>query len=189
MKEKFFNNMIFILFIILLLIFSLQCFLIAFHVIEQGFLVEIINHNLNLVYSSLNSQILVALIGLLILAISFYLIWVKQKMIQQIPSVKITTDDGEIKISTTSLGQIILNILHDIEGIKEIRPDIQVQKNGGIRAILQLIVSTNCNIPETAHSIQHKLKEELPKISGVEAKEVKINVNKIDYIGDRESSK
>ena len=189
MKEKFFNNMIFILFIILLLIFSLQCFLIAFHVIEQEFLVKIINHNLNLVYSSFNNQILVVLIGLLILAISFYLIWVKQKMIQQIPSVKITTDDGEIKISTTSLGQIILNILHGIEGVKEIRPDIQVQKNGGINAILQLIVSTNCNIPETAHSIQQKLKEELPKISGVEAKEVKINVNKIDYKGAQESSK
>jgi uncharacterized alkaline shock family protein YloU len=181
MKEKFFNNMIFIFFTILLLIFSLKCFLIAFHVIEEKFLIEIINNNINLVYSSLTNQILLGLAGLLLFIIALYLIWLKQKMTQQIPSVKITTDDGEIKISTTSLGQIILNILQSVEGIKEITPDIQIQKSGGIRAILQLIVSKDCNIPDTAHYIQQKLKEDLPKISGVEVNEVKINVNKIDY--------
>ena len=181
MKEKFFNNMIFILFIILLLVFSLKCFLIAFHVIQQEFLVKIINQYLNLVYLNFANQILLVLIGFLLFAIALYLIWLKQKMIQQLPSVKIATDDGEIKISTISLEQIILNILHDVEGVKEIKPDIQVQKSGSIRVTLQLIVSPDCNIPDTAHSIRQKLKEKLPKISGVEAKEVKINVNKIDY--------
>ena len=181
MKEKFFNNMIFMLFIILLLIFSLKCFLIAFNVIQQGFLVKIISQILSLIYSNFSNQILLGLLGLLLFFIALYLIWLKQKMIQQLPAVKIATDDGEIKITTGSLERIILNILEDIEGVKEIKPDIQVQKNGGIRAILQLVVSPDCNIPDTAHSIQRKLKEELPRISGVEAKEIKIIVNKIDY--------
>ena len=181
MKEKFFNNMIFIFFIILLLIFSLKCFLVAFSTIEEKFLVEIINHNISLVYSSFTNQIFLGLAGLLIFIIALYLIWLKQKITQQIPSVKITTDDGEIKISTTSLGQIILNILHNVAEVKEITPNIQIQKSGGIQATLQLIVSPDCNIPDTAHYIQQKLKEDLPKISGVEVNEVKINVNKIDY--------
>ncbi len=189
MKEKFFNNMIFIFFIILLLIFSLKCFLIAFNIIQQEFIVKTINHYLNLVYLNFANQILLLLIGFLLFAIALYMIWLKQKMIQQLPSVKIVTDDGEIKISTISLEQIILNILHDVEGVKEIKPDIQVQKSGGIRAILQLIVLPGCNIPDTAHSIRQKLKEELPKISGVEVKEVKINVNKIDYEKHQVNSK
>lgn len=189
MKEKIFNNMIFIFFIILLLIFSLKCFLIAFHVIEEEFLIEIINNNISSFYSNITNQIVLGLVGLLIFIIALYFIWLKQKTTQQIPSVKITTDEGEIKISTTSLGQIILNILQNVEGVKEITPDIQVLKSGGIRAILQLIVSKDCNIPDTAHYIQQKLKEDLPKISGVEASEVKINVNKIDYEGHQVNSK
>jgi len=181
MKEKFFNNMIFILFIILLLIFSLKCFLIAFNVIEKGFLVSIINKGINVIYSSLTNQVLLAIAGFVIFAIALWLIWLKQRIALQIPSVKITTDDGEIKISTTSLEQIILNTLHDIKGVKEIKPDIQIQKNGGVKAILQLIVATDCNIPEMANLIQQKLKEELPRISGVDLKDIKINVNKIEY--------
>jgi len=181
MKEKFFNNMIFILFIIMLLIFSLKCFLIAFNIIKQGFLLSIINQNINLIYSSLTNQIILALIGGIIFIIALYLIWLKQKTQQATPSVDIKTDDGGIKISTNSLEQIILNILHNTEGVKEIKPEIHIQKSGGIRAILQLVVSKDCNIPETAHHIQQKLKEELPKISGVEVKEIKINVSKIDY--------
>jgi len=189
MKEKFFNNMIFMLFIILLLIFSLKCFLIAFNIIQQGFLVKIVNQYLSLIYSDFANQILLGLLGLLLFFIALYLIWLKQKMIQQLPSVKIATDDGEIKITTGSMERIILNILHNMEGVKEIKPDIQVQKSGGIRAILQLVVSPGCNIPDTAHSIQRKLREELPRVSGVEAKEIKINVNKIDYEEHQVNSK
>ena len=73
-----------------------------------------------------------------------------------------------------------LSLLENIENVKEIKPSIKVNKNSEITAILDLIVTSNCNIPETAHYIQQKLKEELPKKSGVSAKEVKINVSKIE---------
>lgn len=181
MKEKFFHNIIFIFFVILLLIFSLKCFLIAFRLIQQDYLVKLINDNIHLIYTNLTNQILLALIGLLLLIIVLYLIWFKQRIVQQLPSVNVATNDGEIRVSTTSLSQIILNILHGVEGVKDIKPEIQIRKSGGIKTILQLIVSPDCNIPKTAQSIQEKLKEELPKISGVEAKEIKINVNKIHY--------
>jgi len=144
-------------------------------------LVGIVNNNINLIYSNFTNQILLAIVGFLIFAIALYLIWLKQKIAAQVPSVKVISDDGEIKITTTSLEQIILNVLNDIKGVKEIKPDIQLQKTGSIRAILSLIVTTDCNIPDTAHFIQQKLKEELPKISGVEIEDIKINVNKIDY--------
>lgn len=189
MKEKVFNNTIFILFIILLLIISLNCFLVAFNIIEKGFLVSIVNNSINLIYSNFTNQILLAIVGFFIFFIALYLIWFKQKIVSQIPSVKITSDDGEIKISTASLEQIILNVLNDIKEVKEIKPVIQLQKTGGIRAILSLIVTTDCNIPDTAHFIQQKLREELPRISGVEIKDIKINVNKIDYEKDEANSK
>jgi len=98
-----------------------------------------------------------------------------------LPHVKVITDSGEIRISTYSLEQIVLNILNKVEGVRKIKPKIEIQKSEDIKTILELIIDKNCNIPHTASLIQQKLKEELPKISGVEAKEVKINVDKIEY--------
>ena len=189
MKEKLFNNTIFILFIILLLLFSLKCFLIAFHVVQEDFAVKIISHYLHLLYANVTNQMILALIGFLVFFISIYLIWLKQKRMQEIPSVKVLTDYGEMKISTLSLGQIVLHILSDVEGIRKIDPEIQVPKSGGINAILQLTVSPECNIPHTAQQIQEKLKAKLPGISGIEVKEIRINVNKIDYEKLDENSK
>jgi len=181
MKEKIFNNIIFVLFIVLLLVFSLKCFLVAFNIIKKDFLFSIIQNGLNLVYGSYINQAVLAAMGLILLFIALYLLWIKQKMIHQIPAVKISTEDGEINVSTDSLNNIILNVLENIAEVKEIKPSIKIIKNSEINTILDLVVTPNCNIPETAHYIQQKLKEELPKKSGINAKEVKINVSKIEY--------
>ncbi len=189
MKEKFFNHIIFILFIVLLLVFSLQCFLLAFRVIEQEFLIQKMNQYIHSVYSNFTNQVWLVLLGLLLFSIAIYLIWLKQRVAQQQPYVKIATDDGEIIVSKLTLEQIILSILSDVDGVQDIKPEIQVQKDGNIKTLLQIMISNDCNIPDTAHLIQQKLKEELPRISGIEAKEVKINVNKISYQEDKENSK
>jgi len=190
MKEKFFNNLIFIIFIILLLIFSLKSFLVSLQIVQEEYLIKIINHNIHLVYSNFSNQALLALLGLLLLIIALYLIWLKQKITQQVPLVNINTDDGDIKISTFSLKQIILNILQNkIQDVKEIYPEIQIIKSGGIKTILKLVVMPDCNIPQTAQAIQQKLKVELPRISGVEVREIKINVDKLYCDENQENSK
>ncbi len=189
MKENIFNNIIFTLFIVLLLFFSLQCFLLAFRVIEKEFLIQKLNQYIQAIYANFNHQVWLVLLGLLLFSIAIYLIWLKQRVAQKQLFVKITTDEGEIIVSKLSLEQIILNILSDVDGVQDIKPEIQVQKDGKIKTLLQIMISNACNIPDTAHLIQQKLKEELPRISGIEAQEVKINVNKISYQEGKENSK
>ncbi len=181
MKEKVFNNIIFICLVTLLLLFSLKCFLISFGIIKIEYLLKVFNEGLYLIYSNSIYQVICALIGSFIFLVALYLIWLKQKIGQLLPHVKVITDSGEIRISTYSLEQIVLNILNKVEGVRKIKPKIEIQKSEDIKTILELIIDKNCNIPHTASLIQQKLKEELPKISGVEAKEVKINVDKIEY--------
>lgn len=181
MKEKVFNNVIFVCLVILLLLFSLKSFLISFGIIRIEYLLKVLNENLYLVYSSPIHQIIFGLVGFFIFFVALYLIWLKQKMGQQLSYVKVSTDSGEIRISMLSLEQIILNILDGVKGIRKIKPKIEIQKNGDIKTILELIITKDCNIPNTANLIQEMLKEELPKISGVEIKEIKINVDKIEY--------
>ena len=181
MKERVFNTIIFIGFVVLLLIFSLKCFLISFGIIKEEVLLRLINKNINLLYSNFINQTILVLIGSFILLVALYLIWLKQKMAQQLPYIKVSTDSGEIKISTYSLEQIILTILNDVKGIRRIKPEILVQKTGNIKTILQLVIDKDSNIPNIASLIQQKLKEELPKVSGVEVEEIKINIDKIEY--------
>jgi len=181
MKDKVFNNIIFISLITLLLVFSLKCFLISFGIIKIEYLLTMFNEWLYLIYSNSIYQAIFALIGLFIFLIALYLIWLNQKIGQPLPHVKVSTDSGEIRISTYSLEQIVLNVLNKVEGVRKIKPKIEIQKNEDIKTILALVIDKNCNIPHTASLIQQKLKEELPKISGVKVKEVKINVDKIEY--------
>ena len=185
MKEKFFNNIInstvFTIFIIILLAASLKCFLVSFRIIEEEYLVNIIVKNLHLIYSDVIYKTILALVGLVLFLLALALVWAKQMMGQQQPFVKVATDFGEIKISLFSLEQVILNILHNIDGVKRIKPEIQIQKGGDIKTVLELVIAKDSNIPDIANHIQRKLKEDLPKISGVNLGEVKINVNKIDF--------
>lgn len=181
MKEKVFNNIIFVVFIALLLIFSLKCFLVCFRIMEEEYLLSLIRYNLHLIYTESVTRIILIAIGLALFLLALYLIWVKQKMLQQLAYVKVDTDFGEIKISIYSLEQIILNILSEIDGVNKIKPEIQIQKGGDIKTVLELVIAKDCNIPDIANFIQQKLKEELPKISGINVGEIKINVVKIDF--------
>ena len=181
MKEKVFNSIVFVFFIIILLAVSLKCFLVSFRIIEEEYLINIIVENLHLIYSDVIYKTILALVGLVLFLLAIGLIWMKQMMGERQLYVKVVTDSGEIKISLFSLEQVILNILHEIDGVRRIKPEIQIQKSGDIKTILELAIAKDGHIPDIANYIQRKLKEELPKISGVNLGEVKINVNKIDF--------
>lgn len=181
MKEKIFNNIIFVIFLIMLIVISFGCLLIGSRIIPQDIILNYLTQNLSTIYTLFSYQLLLVLIGIVIFLFAVYLLWLKSKMAYQIPSVNKKTDYGEIKISTYSLAQIMLNILNEIEGINKIKPDIHIQKMGNIKTVIHLIVSPGCNIPDTANMIQQKLKEELPRVSGIDIDEIKINVEKIAY--------
>lgn len=189
MKEKYFNNLIFIFLIILVLIFSLKCFLISFGIVRLENLYKMINENLPLFYTSLIHQIALASVGFFLFILALYLIWLKQNIAQEADSVKINTDFGEIKISVNSLEQIMLNILDDVEGVRSIEPKIMLKKDGEIKTILKLVIDKDCKIPETARFMQEKLSEELPKISGIMTGEIKIDIDKIAYDNIKEIQK
>ena len=105
---------------------------------RQEYLLKLINTNIHLIYSSLIHQTVFILIGLFILFIALYIIWLKQKMVQLKPYIKVVTESGEIKISLYSLEQIILNILNEVKDVRKIKPEIQLQKEGTLKTTLQL---------------------------------------------------
>jgi uncharacterized alkaline shock family protein YloU len=65
--------------------------------------------------------------------------------------------------------------------VKEVKPEVNIVKTGGININLRLSVKQDVNIPELSEKIQRRLKEYILETVGIETKEIKINIDKIFY--------
>jgi len=178
MGKENFNNLIFILFLVIIIfisgiIFSLSLRLFS---LENLFL----KTNYLICYNFLN-QIILGMIAVLLIIIAIYLIWKRGQYNKEDLSVAQKTSFGEIKISTNSIKRLILKVIKEVGEIKEVKPEINIPKRGGINIDLHLSVKQDTNIPELSEKVQRKLKEYLLETSGIETKEIKIHIDKIFY--------
>jgi len=178
MSKESFNNLIFVLFLVIVvfvsgifLALSLRLFSLETFFFKTNYLI----------YSNLLNQITLGLVGILLIFLGVYLIWQKTKFNKGDLSVVQKTSFGEIKISIGSIKRLALKVVKGMEGITETRIEVNILKSGGINIDLHLSVKQDVNIPEFSERIQRKLKEHLLETSGIEAKEIKIHIDKIFY--------
>ncbi len=181
MGKKSFNNLIFILFVVVIVFFSGIIFSLSLRPFSLESLLFKTNCYYDLIYSNIFNQIILGLTAVLLIILAIYLIWRKGQFDKENLSVVQKTSFGEIKISTNSIKRLILKVIKGIDEIKEARPEINILKMGGINIDLHLSVVQDVNIPELSEKIQRKLKEYLLETSGIETKEIKINIDKIFY--------
>ncbi len=178
MSKESFNNLIFVLFLAvtvfisgIFLALSLRLFSLESFFFKTNYLI----------YSNFYNQIILGLVGALLIFLVIYLIWQKTQIDKGNLSVTQKTSFGEVKISTGSIKRLILKVLKGAEEITEARSEINILKSGGINLNLHLSVKQDVNIPELSEKIQRKLKEYILETSGIETKEIKINIDKIFY--------
>ncbi|HDP36708.1 MAG TPA: alkaline shock response membrane anchor protein AmaP [Candidatus Atribacteria bacterium] len=178
MSKESFNNLIFVLFLVVVvfvsgifLALSLRLFSLENFFFKTNYLI----------YSNLLNQIVLGLVGALLIFLAVYLIWQKTQINKGNLSVVQKTSFGEIKISIGSIKRLALKVVKGMEGITETRIEVNILKSGGINIDLHLSVKQDINIPEFSERIQRKLKEYLLETSGIEAKEIKIHIDKIFY--------
>ena len=176
-KEKF-NNLIFILFLVIIILISGINFSLSLRLFSLENLFFKINY---LIYSNFLNQIILGLISVLLIILTIYLSWKRGQYSKEELSVAQKTTMGEIKISTNSIKNLILKVIKDTVEIKEARPEINIIKAGGINIDLYLSIKQDTNIPELSEKFQQKLKEYLLETSGIETKEIKIHIDKIFY--------
>ena len=178
MSKESFNNLIFVLFLVVVvfvsgifLALSLRLFSLETFFFKTNYLI----------YSNFFNQIILGLVGALLIFLVIYLIWQKTQINKGNLSVVQKTSFGEIKISIGSIKRLALKVVKGMEGITETRIEVNNLKSGGINIGLHLSVKPDVNIPEFSERIQRKLKEHLLETSGIEAKEIKIHIDKIFY--------
>ena len=178
MNKENFNNLIFVLFLVLVtfisgifLALSLRLFSLESFFFKTNYWI----------YSHFFNQIILVLVGALIIFLAIYLIWQKAQINKGNLSVVQKTSFGEIKISIGSIKRLALKVVKGMGEITETRPEVNILKSGGINIDLHLSVKQDVNIPELSEKIQRKVKEYLLETSGIETKEIKIHIDKIFY--------
>ncbi len=178
MSKESFNNLIFVLFLVvtvfisgIFLALSLRLFSLEYFFFKTNYLI----------YSNFFNQIILGLVGALLIFLAIYLIWQKAQINKGNLSVVQKTSFGEIKISIGSIKRLALKVVKGTEEIMETRPEVNILKSGGINIDLHLSVKQDVNIPELSEKIQQKLKKYLLETSGIETKEIKIYIDKIFY--------
>ncbi|NLV16473.1 MAG: alkaline shock response membrane anchor protein AmaP [Syntrophomonadaceae bacterium] len=83
---------------------------------------------------------------------------------------------GKVTITIPAIKQIILKAVKQVEGVREIKPEI---KNGtdGVIVTLTLLVNPDYKVPEMTTAIQDKVKALLEEVGGVQVAEVRIRVD------------
>jgi len=178
MSKESFNNLIFVLFLVVVVFISGIFLALSLRL----FSLENFFYKTNyLIYYNLFNQIILGLVGALLIFLAVYLIWQKAQINKGNLSVVQKTSFGEIKISIGSIKRLALKVIKGIAEITETRPEVNVLKSGGINIDLHLSVKQDVNIPELSEKVQRKLKEYLLETSGIETKEIKIHIDKIFY--------
>ena len=178
MSKESFNNLIFILFLTVLVFISGIFLALSLRLFSLENLFFKTNY---LIYSNFYNQITLGLVGALLIFMVIYLIWQKAQIDKGNLSVVQKTSFGEIKISIESIKRLVLKVIKGMGEITEMRPEVNILKSGGINIDLHLSVKQDVNIPELSEKVQRKLKEYLLETSGIETKEIKIHIDKIFY--------
>jgi len=178
MSKDSFNNLIFVLFLVvtvcisgIFLALSLRLFSLESFFFKTNYWI----------YSNFFNQIILGLVGALLIFLVIYLIWQKAQINKGNLSVVQKTSFGEIKISIGSIKRLALKVIKGMAEITETRPEVSILKSGGINIDLHLSVKQDVNIPELSEKVQRKVKEYLLETSGIGAKEIKIHIDKIFY--------
>ncbi len=178
MSKKSFNNLIFVLFSVVVVFISGIFLALSLRLFSLESFFFKINY---WIYSNFFNQIILGLVGALLIFLVIYLIWQKAQINKGNLSVVQKTSFGEIKISIGSIKRLTLKVVKGMEDITETRPEVNILKSGGINIDLHLSVKQDVNIPELSEKVQRKLKEYLSETSGIETKEIKIYIDKIFY--------
>lgn len=83
---------------------------------------------------------------------------------------------GEVSVSIAAIKAIIMKAIRQVEGIKELRPEVS-NSSAGVIVKLHTMINPEHNVPEIAQSLQNVVRENLEKVGGLQVAEIKVLVD------------
>ncbi|MFH0918058.1 MAG: alkaline shock response membrane anchor protein AmaP [Candidatus Omnitrophota bacterium] len=140
-----------------------------------------INSLLIFAQSSNNSRIVIGLSGALLILISFSFAQIILGKFQREKTIAFTTSSGQVTISLSAVEDLIRRLAGIIPEVKELRPNVVVNKKG-IIVEMRVVLRSEANIPELTSRLQDLTKVKIQEVLGVDEQIIiRIHVAKIAH--------
>lgn len=135
---------------------------------------------------SVNTRIILALSGILLIVISFSFAQLILARFQREKTIAFTTSSGEVTVALSAVEDLLRRLAAVIPEIKELKPDVIASKKG-IIVDLRVILKSEANIPDLTIRLQDLARARIQEVLGVEEQIiVKIHIAKIISGDDRD---
>lgn len=126
---------------------------------------------------STEGRILLGVVGIIIgFAVLILLVWGLKPDKRSDTIVVNTGLGGEVSISIAAVKAIIMKAVRQVEGIKELRPEVY-NSSRGVTIKLHTMINPEQSAPEVAQSLQDAVRENLDKFAGLQVTEIKVLVD------------
>jgi len=159
------------------LLFSIVLFLTAILFMGLAFSIwpfEQIDFYIDFLYGNLYG----ALIALFVLLISLWLLSKSFKPKETEKLITGSTSHGDYMVSFTALESMVLRASKNIEGIKELEPQI-IFRDGNLSILIKAVVVSDYEIPEVSQQVQESVKNYIEEMAGVTVSAVKIFIENV----------
>ena len=130
-------------------------------------------------YNTLNVQLMVGLVGLLVIIYSLLAAQVTLGNLQREKTIAFENPSGRVTISLSAIEDFIKRTAAHISEIKELRPNVTANKKG-IHIVSRVVIYSDANIPDATEKMQSILKSKIQEMLGIEeAINIKIHIAKI----------
>lgn len=83
---------------------------------------------------------------------------------------------GQVTMTVPAIELLIMKSVRQIEGVKDIRPQISKDKSG-LTVKLNMMINPELNVPEVTAATQKIVKEQLENVGGLQVNAVKVRVD------------
>jgi len=131
---------------------------------------------INQVLGTVQNRILGGSVGIILALLGFILL-IRLFSSKKDPEVVVHDSiAGKVVMTVPAIKQIVLKAVKQVEGVREIKPEVTYGKNGVVVS-LNLMVNPDYKIPEMTAQIQEKVSTLLEEVGGLKVAEVRIKVD------------
>jgi uncharacterized alkaline shock family protein YloU len=142
--------------------------------------VKYINDLLYVVQTSINYRIVTGLSGVLLIIISFSFAQLILARFQREKTIAFHSPSGDVTIALSAIEDLIRHFSLIIPQIRELKPDVIVNRKGNIIVNLRVVLKSEANIPELTAHLQEITKSKIQEVLGVEEQIlIRIHIAKI----------
>ena len=142
--------------------------------------VKFFNDLLYVIQGSLNYRLVIGLSGVLLIIISFSFMQLILVRFQREKTIAFHSPSGDVTIALSAIEDLLRHFVVIIPEIKELKPDVIVNRKGNIIVNLRVILKSEANIPELTAQLQEITKSKIQEVLGVEEQIIiRIHIAKI----------